>query len=106
MSITLKTKITITSTIVISSETVAKVQKEREEARRMDPFKSEKLKGTQRAMFEVYISDRSDEEVFELLLRMGFREGFKETIKSELSGDDFRMKGAQIAVQFKGKTAK
>lgn len=100
MSITLKTQVILTTSIVISSETVKRFQAERDEARRMDPFKSEALTGQARAIFEAYISDKSDEEVLQMVLRMGFREGFKETLRTELTGD-FRAKGYQVAVNFK-----
>lgn len=106
MSITLKTKIVLTTSIIISSKIVEQLQKERVQARAITPEKLERLKGQSKAMHEIMVSDKTDEEVFEIILRLGFREGFMETLKSEFSGEDFRAKGSQIAINYKGKKPK
>lgn len=103
MAITLKTKVTLTTSIVVSTETVARFQKEREVARVLPAEKREKLKGQARAIYEAYVSEKSDEEVLQLVLRMGLREGLLETMKTEFNDGDFNAKGSQVAVTFKGR---
>lgn len=106
MSITLKTRIVLTTSIIISTTIVEQLQKERVAARAATPEKLERMKGRKKAMHAVMVSDKTDEEVFEIILRLAFREGFMETLKSEFSCEDFRAKGSQIAITYKGKAPK
>jgi galactitol-specific phosphotransferase system IIB component len=106
MSITLKTKIVLTTSIIVSTKIVEQLTKERVEARAITPEKLERLKGQEKAMHLVMVSDKTDEEVLEIVLRTGFREGFLETLKSDFSGEDFRAKGSQVSITYKGKAPK
>lgn len=105
MAITLKTKLTMSFSVVVATTAVAKMEKQRESARTMTEEKFLAETGQRRMVIELYRSEKTNEEIFEILLRMGFREGFLESVK-EFADEDFSIKGTQVAVNFTPKVPK
>lgn len=104
MSITLKAQVTFGLTIVVMAETLKFVADARSEVKAMTPEKvAEKLKdatGEERFKFELFASDKTDEEVIEVIYRASMRGFLREELKSQLCNSESRARIGNIKVDF------
>jgi len=104
MSITLKAQVTFGLTIVVEKETLKFVSDARAECKAMTPEQvSAKLKdatGEERLKFELFRSDKTDEEVIEVIYRTSMRGFLREELKSQLCNSESRARIGNIEVDF------
>lgn len=103
MSITLRTEITLTARIVLSTAMVAEMEGERAKMRSMveqEPEKYASLIGAKKRLADLFIGELSTEELFKVLFRQGFREFSKDGLASELEQDGLKFDRVQAKVVF------
>lgn len=103
MSITLRTEINITARIVLTTAMVAEMAADRARLRVMaqsEPEKMAKLTGDRKQLTDLMLSDVSDEEMFKVLFRSGFREYAKDDLAKELSQEGLKFDRVQAKVSF------
>lgn len=107
MSITLKAQVTFGLTIVVIAETLKFVSDARTECKAMTPEQvAEKLKdatGEERFKFELFRSDKTDEEVVEVIYRTAMRGFLRDELKSQLSNSESSARIGNIKVDFGAK---
>ena len=105
MSITLKAEVTFGLTIVVEKETLKFVADARAEVKALTVEKvAEKLKdatGEERFKFDLFRSDKTDEEVIEVIYRTSMRGFLRDELKSQLCNDESRARIGNIKVDFR-----
>ena len=104
MSITLKAQVTFGLTIVVMSETLKFVSDARAECKAMTSEQvTEKLRdatGEEKFKFELFRSDKTDEEVIEVIYRTSMRGFLRDELKSQLCNSESRARIGNIKVAF------
>ena len=104
MSITLKAQVTFGLTIVVMAETLKFVADARAEVKALTAEQiAEKLKdatGEERFKFELFRSDKTDEEVIEVIYRTSMRGFLRDELKSQLCNSESRARIGNIKVGF------
>lgn len=105
MAKTLKCNVSFGLSAVVNTETVKAVEEARAEAREalQDGVKYD---GERKAMLEVFASERTTEELLELLLRKGIRDLVRKELKAEMDNDETRVRVGEIKVTFEHITPK
>lgn len=100
MAKTLRLTVTFPMTIVVSSETCAELAADRKRIREMPAEKVAKLKGQPKANYELMMSERTDEELMEIIYRAGLRETIRSNIKSEVCSSESTCRIGDIKVTY------
>lgn len=100
MSKTLKLNVSFPLSIVIHSETIKELQESREEARALTTEEVSKFRGQRKANYLMLISDKPDEEIFEVIYRAGIREHMRTTLLKDLQGNEARIRLGDVKVVF------
>lgn len=99
MAKTLKCNVTFPLTLIVNSESVASVEESRKEAREV-LASGVALSGERKAMIEAFASERTTEELLELILRKGLREIIRSELKSEMNNSETKVRIGDIKVDF------
>lgn len=100
MSITMKAVVTFPMTIVIDKETMQYIAEARQKFRDADPEKFVNAKGHERFKVGLFLSDKTDEEVCQIIYRYSLREFIRRDVTNELKTDECRARIGDIKVDF------
>ena len=102
MAKTLKCNVTFGATIVVNSDAEKALEAARDLAR-VALKNGEKPKGEQGAMLEAFASERTLEQLLELIVRKGIREIVRDELESELNNDETAATIGNIKVTFEAR---
>lgn len=100
MSITMKAVVTFPMTIIINRETMQYIAEARQKCRDADPEKFAEAKGHERFKVELFLSNKTDEEVCQIIYRASMREFIRRDVTNELKTDESRARIGDIKVDF------
>jgi hypothetical protein len=100
MPITMKAVCSFPLTIVINTETMEYIAKARKECREADPEKFATANKAERFKVDLFLSDKTDEEVAQVIYRASLREFIRRDVKRELATDECRARIGDIRVDF------
>lgn len=100
MSITMKAVCSFPLTIVINTKTMEYIAKDRQECRDADPEKFAKADRAERFKVDLFLSDKTDEEVAQVIYRSNLREFIRRDVTSELKTDECHARIGDIRVDF------
>ena len=105
MAKTLKCNVSFGLSSVVNTETVKALEEARIEAREalQDGIKCD---GERMAMLKVFASERTTEELLELMFRKGIREIVRKELKAEMDNDETSLRVGEIKVAFERSTSK
>ncbi|WP_300733866.1 hypothetical protein [Pseudomonas sp.] len=110
MAITLKAHVSFPMTIVVATETMKFVAQARAEVRSVPAEKlAEKLKDAnklERAKLELFLSDKTDEQVVEWIYRSSLRQFIRDDLRKELCNDESTARIGDTRVIFEQKEVK
>lgn len=106
MSITMKAVVTFPLTIIINTETMQYIAEARQKCRDADPAKFAEAKGHERFKVELFLSDKTDEEVAQVIYRASMREFIRRDMTNELKTDECSARIGDIKVTFADKSTK
>lgn len=95
MSKTLKLTVSFPMSVVVNSETVAAVEESREALKG-----AKQLKGEEKAMAVLFASERTTEEILEIVMRKGIREILRKELTSELNNTETGVTVGDIKVVY------
>ncbi|QHJ81065.1 MAG: hypothetical protein [Bacteriophage sp.] len=99
MAKTLKCQVTFPLTLIVNSESEKDLEGARAEAREIVASGKE-LRGEQKAMITAFASERTTEQLMELILRKGIRELVRAELKSEMNNSGTKCRIGDIKVDF------
>lgn len=99
MAKTLKCQVTFPLTLIVNSESEKDLEGARAEAREIVASGKE-LHGEQKAMINAFASERTTEQLLELILRKGIRELVRAELKSEMNNSETKCRIGDIKVDF------
>lgn len=100
MSKTLKMTVSFPVSIVVRSDTMAEFVSDRAKARAMPAEKVATLKGEAKVSYDLLTSERTDEELLELIYRKGARQIIREDFSKELGGNESTVRTGDVKVVF------
>lgn len=100
MAKTLKCNVTFGLTCVVNSEAEKGLEAARDLARVALKHSDEEPKGEQGAMLKLFASERTTEELLELIVRKGIRELIRSELESEMNNDESTVTVGNIKVAF------
>lgn len=102
MAKTLKCNVTFGATIVVSSDAEKALEAARDLAR-VALKHGEKPKGEQKFLLEAFASERTTEQLLELIVRKGVRELVREELEREMNNDETSTTVGDIKVTFEAR---
>lgn len=100
MSKTLKMTVSFPVTVVIRKDTLEEFVADREKARQMPAERIAKLKGEAKVSYDLLVSERTDEELLELIYRKGVRQIIREDFPKELGGSESTVRTGDVKVVY------
>ncbi|AFO12315.1 hypothetical protein PhiS1_26 [Pseudomonas phage Phi-S1] len=103
MAKTLKCNVNFGLTVVVNSESEKALEAARDLARVALKHNPDEAKGEQKFLLEAFASERTTEQLLELIVRKGVRELVREELERELNNDETSTTVGNIKVTFEAR---